>query len=136
MAEGLYEVERVVSYEITSDHSGQREAHFLIKWKHFPVSENTWEPLEHVRDALAIIAPSLLVRVTSELAQTPSKTEAAVQVTLLRTRSGAASSLTGPSAAHAKARTVTSSRRVPCRGGEQPPLDTGPGHACNPEKDT
>ena len=40
--EEVYEAEQIIDEK-------DQKPFFLIKWKGYPISESTWEPLEHVK---------------------------------------------------------------------------------------
>ncbi|EPB88450.1 hypothetical protein HMPREF1544_04685 [Mucor circinelloides 1006PhL] len=53
-AEEEYEVERVESHQITG--KGKRaKLQYLVKWKNYPDSDNTWEPAEAVENAKQLV---------------------------------------------------------------------------------
>ncbi|KAL2261443.1 hypothetical protein VTK26DRAFT_4160 [Humicola hyalothermophila] len=51
-AEDVYEVEEIVDSAIDAD---SMEHMYLIKWKNFPSSENTWEPKKNLKGSLELV---------------------------------------------------------------------------------
>ncbi|KAL2130393.1 hypothetical protein VTI74DRAFT_6521 [Chaetomium olivicolor] len=52
MPEGEYEVEDIVDSAIDAD---TLEHMYLVKWKNYPASENTWEPKKNLRGSLELV---------------------------------------------------------------------------------
>jgi hypothetical protein len=58
-----FEVERIAGHKIVNLRGGQKSLEFLIKWKHFGPSYDTWEPIANIREDLPSDLQSYILQV-------------------------------------------------------------------------
>lgn len=70
MAAGEYEVETIVDSAIDTD---TMEHMFLVKWKNYPASDNTWEPKKNFKGSLDLVRKFEVAKKKAQAAEAAKK---------------------------------------------------------------